>query len=98
MSLTPEQRAELTRLQEVIDAACAAYDAYAEPIEAPDMLTDYDDRPIRCAKTGVILFDTDEYVRDRETGEYWLRSALGLPPRPPEEIEEEEDEDKQEAA
>lgn len=93
MSLTPEQRAELTRLQEAIDASCAAYNAYSDSIDAPEMVTDYDDTPIRCAKTGVILFETDEYVRDSETGEYWLRSALGLPARPAD-----VDEDLEEAA
>lgn len=96
-SLTPEQRAELTRLQEVIDAACAAYDAYAEPIEAPDMLTDYDDRPIRCTKSGKIIFEGDDYVVRQETGEYFLSDEVGVPPRPPEESEE-DDEDEKEAA
>jgi hypothetical protein len=38
--------------------------------------------PERCAKTGVVLLESDEIIEDVETGEVWLRSALGLPPRP----------------
>ena len=98
MSLTREQRAELTRLHEATVAANAAYNAYAESIEAPEMLTTYNNEPIRCAKTGVILFESDEYIRDYETDEHWLRSALGLPARPPEEVEEDEDDNIEEAA
>lgn len=43
-----------------------------------------------CAKSGLPIYDTDEIVEDNETGEYFLRAALGLPPRPVEEEEVEE--------
>jgi hypothetical protein len=45
--------------------------------------------PARCAKTNVVLLWSDETVSDDETNEIWLRSALGLPPRP---VKVEEDE------
>lgn len=34
-----------------------------------------------CAKSGVPILTVDEYLCDEITGEYFLRSALGLPPR-----------------
>ena len=50
---------------------------------------------VRCAKTGVPILWSDEMVNDDETGEVWLRSALGLPPRP---VKVEEEEEIEEAA
>jgi hypothetical protein len=38
--------------------------------------------------SGVALLTGDETVRDDETGDTYLRCAVGLPPRPPEEVEE----------
>lgn len=52
-------------------------------------------KPARCAKTNVALLWSDETVSDDAAGEMWLRSALGLPPRPP---KAEEGEDIEEAA
>lgn len=54
------------------------------------ILTDWKDEPIFCAKSGVVLFETDEYIEDTETGEHFLRAALGLPARPVEDEEVEE--------
>lgn len=48
-----------------------------------------DDAVLRCAKSGIPIAHGDETVTDDETGEIWLRSALGLPPRP--EVVEEHD-------
>jgi hypothetical protein len=36
----------------------------------------------RCGKTGLIILNDDDVVRDEITGEVFLRAALGLPPRP----------------
>jgi hypothetical protein len=46
-----------------------------------------------CGKSGVVLLESDEIVEDPESGEIFLRSALGLPPRP-----EEKDDELEEAA
>ena len=46
--------------------------------------------PERCAESGVVLFDSDETIADQQTGETWLRAALGRPPRPIEEDKQEE--------
>lgn len=43
----------------------------------------------RCAKSGLVLFDEDEVIIEHETGEVFLRAALGLPPRP---VDDDEDE------
>lgn len=64
-------------LREVRDAASAAYEASP----GPGLLTDYDDDPVLCAKTGLPIWATDEIVEDPETGETFLRAALGLPAR-----------------
>lgn len=80
--MTPEQRAELIRLHEAIEVATTAYNDYAESIDAPEMVTNYQDVAVRCAKSGAYIFDGDEYVRDQDTDEYFLRSAIGLEPRP----------------
>lgn len=57
------------------------------------VLTDYEGEPIRCELSGLPIIEGDECVEDHTTGEIWLRSALGLPPRPEvDEIEETDDE------
>jgi len=38
--------------------------------------------PEICAASGVAIWKDDEVVEDLETGEVFLRSALGLPQRP----------------
>ena len=43
---------------------------------------DYDGEILRCGMTKVPLLDGDELVEDTFTGELFLRSACGLPPRP----------------
>jgi len=91
------EREEALRLweaeQKTLAPLRAAMEASNERLHALEVRTVYeDDRevPERCAKSGVVLLDSDEVVEDAETGEVWLRSALGLPPRPefPDEIEE----------
>lgn len=84
------------RTSDVIDAIEARYDAMPEidePEGAGEVLTDRWFRPERCAKTGVVLLEDDEIVEDEETGEKFLRAALGLPPRETEEDEAEDDDD-----
>ena len=74
-----------------LSAACdAAEKAWLEnPQELVMTLGDDGLVPVRCAKTGVLILTSDETVDDLETDECWLRSALGLPPRPVK-VEEEE--------
>ena len=53
-----------------------------EDFDAPDIVSDENDEiVVRCAKTGVPIFDTDEILEDPETCEVYLRAAFGLPPR-----------------
>lgn len=65
------------------EAAWAAYDAF----DSPGLILEGDDEEIshvvRCQATGAPLWDSDEYVWDPQTGEHWLRAAIGLPPRQP---------------
>lgn len=56
----------------------AALDA-AYGDEARMMDDDWD--PMTCAATGLPILEGDEIVTDEETGEVFLRAALGLPPR-----------------
>lgn len=66
-------------------AADAAHQAY-EDHPTPALIERFEDSQIvRCGITGVPLFETDEILEDCHTGEMFLRSALGLPPRPAEE-------------
>lgn len=69
-----------------------ARDAYADhPLTVFEA---NDGSVLRCGITGVPIISGDEYVEDLETGECFLRSALGLPPRPDMVVQaEEEDED-----
>lgn len=79
-------------LELAVEEAEAAFEA----LETGEPLTEWDEDTdehsiIRCKITNVPIFEDDEYVSDDETGEHWLRSALGLPPRP--EVTEDEDEE-----
>lgn len=84
-------------LELAVEEAEAAFEALAtgEPLTEWDEDTD-EHSIIRCKITGVPIFEDDEYVSDEETGEHWLRSALGLPPRP--EVMEDKDADEEVAA
>ena len=65
-----------------LEAAWAAYAAF----ESPSLMLDSDEDVsyvVRCQATGAPLWDSDEYVFDPETREFWLRAAIGLPPRQP---------------
>ena len=67
------------RLRAYPEVVCLMYGADGEGV------------PMRCAKSGVVILESDELLYDEDTDEYFLRSALGLPPRPvkvEEEIEE----------
>jgi hypothetical protein len=55
------------------------------------MLEDDEGRPVRCAKSNIPILVDDEVVEDSETGETYLRSALGLPLRAIEEDDADED-------
>lgn len=73
-------------LQAKADAAEKAWIASPLNIETAED-DDYNEIVVRCAKTGVVILEDDETVRDEGTGEVFLRAALGLPPRP---VEQEE--------
>jgi hypothetical protein len=69
----------------VLDASArAAEEAYeAHPLV---LVTNYDgDEVLRCGACKAPLVDGDELLEDAHTGEMFLRSALGLPPRAKEE-------------
>lgn len=72
-------REEAARLYEVMIAAQEAYQEFGLQV-----VDHTGDGAARCAITGQIVLDTDEYLEDVETGEVVLRSAIGLPPREPE--------------
>lgn len=83
------------RLREAIEPVLSRYSAMP-PVGAPTALDDVlgideDIDPARCARSGVVLLADDELVEDPETGERFLRAALGLPartPKPPRAFEE----------
>lgn len=79
------EREEAAHLYEAIQTARQAYADH--PLSVFDA---NDGSVLRCGITGVPIVDGDEYVEDLTTGECFLRSALGLPPRP--EVAHEEDE------
>lgn len=77
--------------------AKAAWDAY-EAADGPALMTDiYDEKAHVCAVSGVPLWAEDEVLEDADTGEYVLRAAVGLPPRP-KTTDDETDDDVEEAA
>jgi hypothetical protein len=55
-----------------------------------EFLIGEDDKIIRCTKSDKPLLEGDEVVQDTESGEYFLRSEIGLPPRPVEKEDEAE--------
>lgn len=69
-------------------AASAARSAYYDA-EGAGLLEDGDGDAVLCAASGAPIYDTDEIVEDPETGETFLRAALGLPARPADEVYEE---------
>ena len=71
------ERENALRLYQAMRDARAAW--WDHPI---DLVIDDVGTPTRCAKSGIPIIEGDEVVTDEETGEMWLRSALGLPPRP----------------
>ena len=80
------EREEAVRLYQAMQVAKTAW--WDHPL---DLVIDDVGAPTRCAKSGVPVLSDDEVVTDEQTGEMWLRSALGLPPRP-ETVSEETDE------
>lgn len=58
------------------DETQKAYEEY----DCPALLTDYNEDPVRCALSGLILFEDDEVIKDDHTNEHVLR-CLVLPPR-----------------
>ena len=82
-------REEVARLA---DAKNAARMALAEHPLTP--LMDYEGNVVRCVASDIPVMVDDEYVSDEETGEIWLRAAIGLGPRG--EVDEEETADESE--
>ena len=73
--------------------------------DCPIRVLEGQDGPMRCERTGIPICEGDEVVEDLETGEVWLRAALGLPARDilddedPEEVDQAmDDESEYEAA
>jgi len=69
--------AELAALKRVFNKAEAAWVAvpnYDDPVIAEHFST-----PIRCALTGFLIHEDDQVLKDENTGEYVLKSALGAP-------------------
>ena len=86
----PGTGAEEERLKAAWTAARDAYDQF----DCAEVELDGDGNPILCALTFVPIFEDDEVLRDNETGEVFLRSAVGVQPRAiVEEAEGEEMED-----
>lgn len=71
-----DEREEAARLVEALrDARKALAD---HPVKvAVDTLGEV----VRCERSGVPILHDDETVEDPETGEIWIRSAIGLPAR-----------------
>jgi hypothetical protein len=68
--------------------AVAAMRAYNDH-PTPALLTNFDGDGVRlCGKSGTAIFEDDEVLEDTHTGEMFLRSALGLPPREADKVEE----------
>ena len=78
-------REAAVRLYEAIeDARRARADHPVRVLEGSD------GNAMRCERTGIPICEGDETVEDLETGEVWLRAALGLPAR---DILDDEDEE-----
>lgn len=74
--MSKEQREEAARLYSALIAAQEAYQEYGL-----NVVDSTGDGPSRCAISGQVVLETDEYLEDLETGEVVLRSMIGLPPR-----------------
>ena len=66
-----------TPLRAAYEQAEAAY----ENADGDALLEDDEGAAKLCAATGLPIWETDEVVEDPETGEVFLRGAIGLPPR-----------------
>lgn len=69
------EREESARLFEAREESRRAFADY------PVRVLEGQDGPMRCERTGIPICEGDETVEDLETGEVWLRAALGLPAR-----------------
>ena len=89
------EREAAVRLFEAIEEA-----RLARANHSVRVLEGNDGNAMRCERTGIPICEGDETVEDLETGEVWLRAALGLPARDILDDEEEvtEDESEYEAA
>ena len=79
-SMRALEKAGSSRVRDLVAASRAADKAYNDA-EGPALMEDWEGNPMLCAKSKIPLWEDDETARDDETGEVWLRSALGLPPR-----------------
>jgi hypothetical protein len=80
----------IAELQALADAASEAWQNCPLNIQTTTE-DDYNEIPLKCAKSGVVILDDDETVVDEGTGEVFLRAAVGLPPRPQEAEEGQEE-------
>lgn len=74
--MSKEQREEAARLYNALLAAQEAYQEFGLSV-----VDSTGDGAARCAISGQVVLETDEYLEDLETGEVVLRSMIGLPPR-----------------
>ncbi|HVZ35832.1 MAG TPA: hypothetical protein VG963_25570, partial [Polyangiaceae bacterium] len=74
------RRNEAVALWEKLQEARRAYCAHVAR-DNLDLMILWNRTVERCALSGVPLWKDDEIVEDTETGEKYLRVALGLPPR-----------------
>lgn len=86
--LREKHEAERNELEDLFDAKLAAaeaphreaLDAWLEYDYGAPVRTDDDFEPIICAASGLPVFEDDQVIEDADTGEFYLRAALGLPP------------------
>lgn len=83
------EREEAARLYAAVSEAKKAYADHAITLIGGISMGEV----ARCVISGVPITPDDEIVEDTETGEVWLRVALGLPPRAAELVDREEIED-----
>lgn len=89
-----EQEKEWDLYQQAMAANAAKFKPQREAIEKPfdeqiealhfvaypdNIMTDDDYEPVICAASGLAIFEDDEVLRDDDSGEVYLRAALGLP-------------------
>lgn len=67
-----------------------AQEAY-QNFDSPEILGDEDGGAVRCALSGIPVWEDDEFLEDSETGEIILRCFTDLPPRVSEEADEVEE-------